>query len=367
MKILPFKAVFPNFELITSPESFFGSVKYSYNEFLDNGFFDQSRQNALYIYRIATEERDFLGVVGVVDLEKFNTKTIKKHENTLAAKEQKQLQLILRRQAMVKPILLTHKPSNILYDKLYEISNASQPDFEINFDEEHCLHQFWAIEDEKEIDALSNILTQQVSHSYIADGHHRSAAQEILRLREEGSNQYDNILCTLFASDQLDIYEYNRLITMPYNMNHAVLIAKLSKYCLIKVLNRGKRPIGKFSLTMFMDNQWYGLKWKKSTLKKFALKKVILDVDVLNSIILKNIFKIHNIRDNAHVKYIEGNVSLDAVEEKTLKNENQVAFCLYPVDVNDIMIKADLSEVMPPKSTWFEPRMKNGLIIHDFK
>jgi len=367
MKIYPFQAVVPELDYIASPDTFFATVKENYVEYKQNGFFKRLEEEAIYIYQIKTRWRSHLGLIACTDIEEYINGKVLKHENTIASKEQQQMQLLLQRKAMVKPILLTYPDVAGVNKMLEEYAAKHLPLFSTYFEVEQSEHNFWPVNDEADIKKLLQLFETDIPFSYIADGHHRTSTVALMYQRwksQDRKNPFDRILCAFFPASQLTIFDYNRIIEGLQELSPTRFMAQLSHICEIQLLEEPSKPSQAHEMTLCLGQEWYLVKWKADILRKYENENPLLDVSLLNEEILKNILHIEDVRTDPRVKYIEGPKGMEALKTKTFKNENRMAFLLFPVELKDLMHVAERDkEVMPPKSTWFEPRVKNGLLV----
>lgn len=363
MNIKAFQAIYPNLSLVTSNDSFFGSMKHQYPEFVKSGFFHKSARAAIYIYQIVTEHRKYTAVIASNDLQDIEDHKILKHEETLAAKEQSMMQLILQRDAMIKPVLLAYDGHTDINAFIETELQGKLPFFNLRFDETNEEHILYALTDDAKIDQLQKLFKKHVPKCYIADGHHRVTTTMILskgkHYRKEGIN---NLLCVYFPFEELDIYDYNRAVEIRDEISDAKLVASLSQCCKIKPLDGPAKPNKKHSFTMLLDGDWYQLKWKKKILDQYADQEVLLDAELLNNHVLDDIMHIEDIKTSMRMKYIAGTLGVRGVEKAVRGEQRKVGFCLYPVHRDELKQVADHGLNLPPKSTWFEPRIKNGVI-----
>ncbi|MEM1320945.1 MAG: DUF1015 family protein [Bacteroidota bacterium] len=369
MRILPFQAVYPNFDYIASPESFFGAVKYEYPEYKKSGFFNKTAQEAMYIYRIEGQTRNYTGLVACSDIRDYLEGSIKKHENTLASKEQQQMHLMISRDAAVKPVLLTYEDVPEISDLLRQYVKNNAPFYEVQFTLEAQKHIFWEVSDGNILQSLRNLFKTKVTQTFIADGHHRCSTTALMheRMKEKKDKRdYHMLLSAFFSADQLDIHDYNRVVEglNDYSLTH--FMARLSRLFDIEILDTAAKPKQKHELTMFVNREWFGLRWRPEILKTYQNQEIVLDTTMLDELVLRDILHIADIRTDQRIKYVEGPKGLEALRSRVIKNENRIAFCLYPVCLKDLMHIADQDKTLPPKSTWFEPRIKNGLIVQEF-
>ncbi len=368
MRIQSFQALYPKMDLVTSPFSFFSTMKNQYPQYFKSGFFKRSSREALYVYQIRSRKAIHVGIIASTDIRDVDENKVLKHENTLAAKEQNMMHLMLERQAMIKPVLLA-------YDKVKEIDRftdkvikSRKPNLKLRFEEEGQWHSLWQIHDAEEIEKLTNWFDKKISHCYIADGHHRcSTTSKLLKTDQvEIKQNHSSILSVYFPFDQLAIYDYNRVVDMFAYVSPFEFIIALSKYANIEKLAKASKPNEKFEMTMFAQGNWYKIRWKKKLLKKHEGDQVLLDASLFNEYILKNILGVEDVRSDERIKYVEGTLGTEGLKEKVLKKNENVGFCLFPVHKSELIDVANASEELPPKSTWFEPRIKNGLIIQEF-
>jgi uncharacterized protein (DUF1015 family) len=368
MKIRPFQAIYPNTDYIASNDSFFGTVREEYVSYKESGFYNKASQESVYIYRIQSPSRSHTGLVACADINEYLKGNIKKHENTLAATEQRQMYLMMNRKAIIKPVLLIYpkvKKLNELFEKHIE---ENDPYYSIHFEKQNSTHVLWEVNDGSTIEKIQQLFEKKIPETYIADGHHRCAASALLYSRikkKKKANPYGDLLTAFFPVDQLEIYDYNRIVDASGDITMTQFMAKLSKVFEIDMLEKPMKPKRKHEIVMFLNKEWFLLKWRPEVLKQYKKQKIVLDASLLDEKILKNILGIIDVKTDTRIKYVSGTEGIETIRVKTLKSDSRVAFCLYPAQMSDLLTTADLGGVMPPKSTWFEPRMKNGLIVQE--
>jgi len=183
-----------------------------------------------------------------------------------------------------------------------------------------------------------------------------------MQKKPQAAKQYRYLLCMFFASDQLVIHEYNRIVDMEGEMTPTMFLAKLSTLCDVEALKKADKPRKKHEMTLYLNREWYRLRWKKKVLKVYSKELVVVDADILNKEVLNNILAIKDVRNDARLSYVDGLSGVAGITEKTEKSAYRIGFCLYPLSYKDITKVADAGKTLPPKSTWFEPRVKNGVI-----
>ena len=367
MKIQPFQAIYPRLEFIASSDSFFGTVKKEYPEFKESGFFHKAAQEGIYIYQIQKEGRTYLGVVCTSDIEDYNEGKIIKHENTLPTLEQTQLQLFFKRRAAVKPVLLTYPRVSKIDSWLKNQIKNRKPILEITFEEEQAIHKFWEVCDGSKLMEIQSLFGKHVPKSYIADGHHRTSTAALLhkKMKKKEGDKYRYFLTSFFSFEELEILEFNRVVHGINNLEPEVFMAHLSRLFSIKFLKKPIKPKAKNELVMFFNKNWYRLKWKKKILNQYKKEPAILDANLLNDKVLSSLLGIEDARNDKRIRYVEGPKGLDFFEKVISEKPLSVGFLLPPVQMDDFLAIADASQIMPPKSTWFEPRMKNGVLVHE--
>jgi uncharacterized protein (DUF1015 family) len=177
---------------------------------------------------------------------------------------------------------------------------------------------------------------------------------------------FNHLFCALFASDQLSILDFNRVIDALQNISVTRFIIQLSKVFNIDVLKEGRRPKSKHEIVMLLQEEWYSLKWKKEVLKKIPKNDIALDATLLNEYVVRDILDIQDVRTDSRISYVDGTKSIQMVE-KLVDKPTKVGFMLFPVTFSDMMHLADQGKVLPPKSTYFEPRMKSAILVKTLK
>ena len=371
MKIYPFQAIYPNFDLIPSPEIFFSSGNYDFSEHQKNGFFRKSGDDSIYIYVINAKHRSHVGLVACVDVRSYIEGTIVQHEKTLATKEQMMMQAFLKRQAMMNPVLLGYETDSRLDQMIAGIVKDCEPFFSINFEEDDQKHHFFRVQDKKLLNRICHLFEKKVERAYIADGHHRFVTGAKLfqtkSSKFDRSHKYQYILCAFFPFNQLEIHDYNRVVHALGDISTAKLFAKMSRVFDIKYLRRPQKPKRKHELTMYLQHEWYRLRWRTKILKKYHRNHtVLLDTHLLNKEVMNKIVGIQDFCVDPRLTYVPGILGLRGLIERINAQANSFGFCLYPIKKQDWISIANKGESMPPKSTWFEPRIRNGMVVKVF-
>jgi len=371
MHIKTFVGVYPNLARVRpSVGSFLDQVKESYPSLRAADYFLSIPEASCFIYRIEGPKHQNTGVIACLDVLDFLEGRILQHEHTLAIEEEKQMRLLLERRAAVKPVLMAYPNAAPLDHWISAFMQAHSPFMEINLEKEKKLHRVWQVSEATDLGELAALFDEHVPRVYIADGHHRTACSALLykRLQEDNKDNltYDRFLCGLFAESELEIFAFNRMVQLPDHLDVETLLAQLSTWCTVKLLRKKRQPLKKHEMTLFAGDACYKLRWKKEVLKAYAGAPAILDTALLNDHVLGEIMGIDDVRTDRRVTYSESPKGLRAISKKIHQDPRCVAFCLYPVSASEFFAVADAGEVLPPKSTWFEPRMKNGLLVQEF-
>ena len=366
MEIFPFEAGYPNFDLIASPDSFFTSIREEYVTYKQSGFFNESKEEALFFYQIKSPKRTYTGLIACANVSEYQNGRILKHENTLSAKEQKMIQLFMQRKAIVKPVLLAYPSVQAINELIFQYISTQEPLFATFFEQDQQEHFLWKVSNQSLIQKMKKCFRDEIEATYIADGHHRTTTMTLLNERLKDNldyGDYSQLMVALFGSDQLDVFEYNRVIEGLNECSPTVFMAKISEIFDIKILEKPERPTQKHEIVLFICREWYKLTWKQAVLMEFATEKVILDVALLNKKVISEILNIQDVRFDQRILYIEGTKGLEGLQQLTIESENRIGFYLYPVQLEELMTLADARQLLPPKSTWFEPRIKSGLLV----
>jgi len=367
MKIRPFKASFPNPDLVSSPDSFFDRVSAEYINLRASGFFKYTEENNIYVYRISGKNTA-LSILASNDLSDVDDRKILGHEKTLTENEQDMMQLLLLRKAMIKPVLLAYPDQKAISKWMVEITKASQPFLSFRMEKTNELHEFWAVSGDAQIKHISQMFQKLVPKSYIADGHHRIAvSNKLIHKNYLGHQSEQNgVLCAYFPLSHLYIHDYNRVVSLPPHMSYIKWIASISKYLKLKPIPKAAKPSHKHSMTLVIDKEWYLCTWRKKYIVALEGNKPILDVDLFNHFLLEQALAIPDIKLAQNIQYVSGIAGTNGLENTTQKSPNSVGFCLYPISREEVLATAEAHEYLPPKSTWFEPRLRNGMLILDF-
>ena len=304
------------------------------------------------------------GIIAAVSVEEYDSGIIKKHEYTRPEKEYDRTMHIQVTKANTGPVFLTFRNDGSFKN---QISGVINKDKDISFKaDDGTLHSIWRIQDSNIISEISAYF-KRVQSLYIADGHHRAASasrvQKVMTKNKTTCNakgSYNYFLATIFPHDEMQIMGYNRVVKDLCGLSDKQFISKLRENFYLQELSNKRRPKERFSFTMLLGNRWYCLTAKQQIIKEDSVLR--LDASILQHHILEPILNIEDPRTDKRIDFVGGIRGLEELERRC-SSDAKVAFALYPVSIEDLFKVADDDKVMPPKSTWFEPKLRSGLIV----
>ncbi len=342
----------------------------NFKKFQDKGWLVQDEKPAYYIYAQTMNGKTQYGLVVGAFVEDYLNGTIKKHELTRKDKEEDRMKHVRVNDANIEPVFFAY-PDNKVLDELinkYVKNNAPEYDFIAPID--GFGHQFWVISDANDIDVITKEFAKMPA-LYIADGHHRSAAAALVGAEKaknnpnhKGDEEYNYFMAVCFQASQLTILDYNRVVKDLNGLTSAQFLEKLEKN--FDVQRMGKEiyhPTGLHNFSLYLDGEWYSLTAKRGTYND-ADPIGVLDVDISSRLILDEILGIKDLRTDKRIDFVGGIRGLNELKERVDSGEMKMALALYPVSMQQIMDIADSGKIMPPKATWFEPKLRSGLVIH---
>lgn len=335
----------------------------------DGGYLIQEDLPSFYLYELEMDGRVQNGLVSLVGCEDYEKGLIKIHEKTLKRKEDDRVNYILGTKAHNEPVFFTYKGIDEINKKIKEIKKEKVLfDFETKDQFGRVHHRLWVIKKEKDIDFLKENF-EKVPCFYVADGHHRSAAsyRVFKQLKEENKNhtgkeEYNWFMAVMFPKEELFIYDYNRIVKDLNNLKKDEFLEKVKEKFEIFEDYKEKKPKEPKSFGMFLDGKWYLLKAKENTFDKNDILKT-LDVSILQENLLDPVLGIKDPKTDKRIDFIGGILGMEEIEKRVASGW-AVGFSLYPTSIDDVLKVADLGLTMPPKSTWFEPKLRSGLFIH---
>lgn len=364
MHISPFQALYPNLRRLSESPDLFDTAKEHFTLLLQDAIFQSVTQPSLFLYDIQTPFRTHRGLLACVDVMDYLNGSIKKHEATMPEEEQKQMYLTLERDAAIKPILLTYPNATRIDDWMEYYIQQNSPFLELPFAADAQIHRLWQVQEAGAIQKLHSLFLQEVPHAYIADGHHRMAAMGLLAQsgNTDWQQRFQSVYVAFFPAGELDILEFNRVVEVPVDFQWQQLESLFE----IKPLAAPAKPSQLHEMTLCTPEGWFQLNWKSAVINIFKNEPVILDTVLLNEKILKEMLGINDVRHDRRVEYVDAPAGLEAIQHKVMESPHRIGFCLYPVGFDDLMTLVEAGKTLPPKSTWFAPRMKNGLIVKPY-
>ena len=357
---------FPDgFDMYSAPA--YAKARELLQEMIQQGFFKQDERPFYYIYSLTREGRTQTGLVGCGSIDDYENNVIKKHENTRPGKELDRFHHIEACQAQTGPVFMAYQPVKEISDLLLKIK-IEKPIYDFVADDQ-VRHQVWVVEDNIQINKLEEAF-KNVESIYIADGHHRaeSAAKVGLKHREDHPNQtgdepYNYMMAVFFAQDQLEIMDYNRYVSDLNGHSPADFLDKIkSKYTLLETGETCEKPAKKGQVAMYLNGSWYS--FDLSQRKSSGTSPIDnLDVSLLQEEILAPILGIEDPKSSPRIHFIGGIRGTVELERRS-DQEGGVAFAMYPTAMGELFEVADANLLMPPKSTWFEPKLRSGLFVH---
>ena len=340
-------------------------------ERLASGVFVQEDKPALYIYRQIMDGRVQTGIVGCVAVDEYQNNTIKKHEFTRVEKEKDRINHFDVCDADTEPVFLTYRDDKRIRTIMEGYVANHEPEYDITSDD-GIQHTLWVVDDPELVRSLTGLF-DEIPALYIADGHHRSASacKVGLKRREEhpdytGDEEFNFFMAVIFPDNDLKIFDYNRVVKDLNGYTSEEFLDKIREAG-FDVEEKGSDfyyPEGKHIFAMFLDGKWYKLTARDSIIPDHVTES--LDVAVLQNSLLHPILGIEDPRTDKRIDFVGGIRGLEELE-KRVNDDMEVAFAVYPVDVDDLLRVADNNMVMPPKSTWFEPKLGSGLFLHSLK
>jgi uncharacterized protein (DUF1015 family) len=338
-------------------------------KFINENILFQDEKPVFYLYQQVMGEHKQIGLVTCVSTKEYQEDKIKKHELTRVDKENDRLNHILSLKAQTGPVFLTYRAQesiNVLLQRVVQ----ENPDYDFKTDD-NIQHTLWVVSDSKSIENIKQEFSK-VDLFYVADGHHRSAAgtraaEELSKKNPDhtGDEEYNFFLSVLFPHDQMYIMDYNRVVKDLNGLSEQEFIDSLRSKFLVREFARseGYNPKVKHDFGMYLNGMWYRLSAIPGTWDdNHPTKK--LDVSILFKNLLEPILGIGDPRTDKRIDFVGGIRGIEGLEARVDTGEMAVAFSLFPTSIEDLLTTADAGEIMPPKSTWFEPKLRSGLITH---
>lgn len=341
----------------------------NFRKFQERGWLVQDDKEQYYIYAQTMEGKTQYGLVVGARVDDYLSGVIKKHELTRRDKEEDRMKHVRVNNANIEPVFFAY-PDNEVLNSLIMRYAATAPEYDFIAPVDGFRHRFWVIADDADIATVTAEFAKMPA-LYIADGHHRSAAAALVGAEKarqnpahRGDEEYNYFMAVCFQASQLTILDYNRVVKDLNGMSSEEFLAALAKNFVVE--DKGTecyKPQRLHEFSLYLDGRWYSLKAKEGTFND-ADPIGVLDVDISSRLILDDLLGIKDLRSDKRIDFVGGLRGLGELKRRVDSGEMRMALALYPVSMQQIMDIADSGKIMPPKATWFEPKLRSGLVIH---
>ena len=342
----------------------------NFNLFQDKGWLVEDGKECLYIYAQTMNGRTQYGIVAAAAVDDYLNGVIKKHELTRPDKEEDRMKHVRNTNANVEPVFFAY-PANEEIDAIVENTVSTYAPIYDFVAEDGFGHHFWVIDDAETIERIETIFKEDIPATYVADGHHRTAAAALVGAEKRkqnpgytGDEEFNFFLAVHFPDNQLQIIDYNRVVKDLNGLTAAELIEKVGDdFEVTEITSDDVKPAALHEFSMYVDGKWYKLVAKEGRYNDDDPIGV-LDVTILSNLVLDKILGIKDLRTDKRIDFVGGIRGLKELSKRVDSGEMAVAFALYPVSMKQLINIADTGNIMPPKTTWFEPKLRSGIVIH---
>ena len=341
----------------------------NFQKFQDRGWLVQDYKEQYYIYAQTMNDKTQFGLVVCAHTDDYMKGNIKKHELTRRDKEEDRMKHVRVNNANIEPVFFAY-PDNEVLDALINRYAVTQPEYDFIAPIDGFRHRFWCVADDNDIKTITAEFAKMPT-LYIADGHHRSAAAALVGAEKQkqnpnhrGDEEYNYFMAVCFQASQLTILDYNRVVKDLNGLTSEQFLQALAKNFIVE--DKGTdiyKPARLHEFSLYLDSHWYSLTAKPGTFDDSDAIGV-LDVDISSRLILQDILNIGDLRSSQRIDFVGGLRGLGELKRRVDSGEMRMALALYPVSMKQIMDIADSGKIMPPKATWFEPKLRSGLVIH---
>ena len=352
-----------------SPEVYKKSVE-NFNKWQKNGWLVQDKSPGYYIYAQTMKGRTQYGIAGCASVDDYLNGIIKKHELTRPDKEQDRMVHIRANNANIEPVFFAYPAVREIDDIVNKIVKKEKPEYDF-VAEDGFGHHFWLVKKPETNQLIERLFAEKVPYTYVADGHHRTAAAALVgkEKREnnpshKGTEEYNYFMAVHFPDNQLQIIDYNRVLKDLNGLTPQQIITRLEQGFIVSEKGtRVYKPRKLHNFSMYLEGKWYSLTAREGT---YNDNDPIggLDVTILTDQILSPVLDIQDLRRSKRIDFVGGIRGLGELKKRVDSGEMKVAFALYPVSMKQLISIADSGNIMPPKTTWFEPKLRSGLVIH---
>lgn len=341
----------------------------NFQKFQDNGWLIQDPKEMYYVYAQTMNGRTQYGLVVCAYVDDYLNGTIKKHELTRRDKEEDRMKHVRVNNANIEPVFFAY-PENAELDAIVKKYTEKAPEYDFVAELDGFGHSFWIIDDEEDMARITAIF-EKMPALYIADGHHRSAAAALVGAEKaqqnpnhRGDEEYNYFMAVCFPADQLTIIDYNRVVKDLNGLSEDEFLDKISGNFVVE--EKGAeiyKPAALHNFSLYLNGKWYSLTAKPGTYDD-SDPIGVLDVTISSRLILDEVLGIKDLRSDKRIDFVGGIRGLGELKRRVDSGEMKVALALYPVTMKQLMDIADTGNIMPPKTTWFEPKLRSGLVIH---
>lgn len=343
----------------------YDSAAEQFEKFQKNGWLLQDEQENYYLYAQTMNGKTQYGIVLCAHVDDYMNGNIKKHELTRRDKEDDRMKHVRITNANIEPVFLAFRHNDVLAELIKKYA-AQEPVYHFKAPVDGFIHQFWVIDNKGDQNAITEEFAKMDS-LYIADGHHRSAAAARVgaeKGEKEGRGEHDYYMAVCFPAEQLTILDYNRVVKDLNGLSEEDFLKALEKNFTVACKGEENyRPQKMHEFSLYVGGKWYSLEAKPGTFNENDPIGV-LDVDISSRLILDEILNIKDLRSDKRIDFVGGLRGLGELKRRVDNGEMKMALALYPVSMQQIMDIADSGNIMPPKATWFEPKLRSGLVIH---
>jgi uncharacterized protein (DUF1015 family) len=357
------KPAYTNQEKVSS-EKRYRQVSQRYQDFKTEKILVKDEKPAIYIHKIVTKNQSFTGIIVGTSIEDYRNNSIKKHEETLAFRVQLLKEYMRHSEFNTEPVLMTYPDNKAIENWIFSCTQKLA-DFEFSTTKKE-VNYLWKIDDATEINWIRNVF-DKTNTLYIADGHHRSEAAKLLSEENENAENTakDYLLSYLIPENNVKIYEFNRLIKDLNGLQKEELINKLHEVFIVENKNQQPfQPSEKHQFGMYLDNEFYSLTLRKQN-QFFETPLESLDTQILYKTVLLPLLAIKDLRNDERIEYLSGKQSILEMKQIIDEGEFELGFILFPSNINEIKALADHDLIMPPKSTYIEPKFRSGIVIYE--
>ena len=338
-------------------------AKLHFSEMKENDVIKKDVEDHFYVYQIKFNEHTQTVFLSLANIEDFTNEKIKAHEKIYENRMRERAEQMLNIKTQIGPIYVFFENNKDISQLLYSIT-SNTPDYDLeSFD--NSIHKLWCISDKEFIKNLSLLFSENINNFYIADGHHRMGAMKLIGELKYNKNIYqENFMIAAFPSNEAKIFDYNRVVKDLNGLSEEKFLELISESFTIAKIDRAFKPSRNREFGMYHENKWYSLYFKE----KLETNNFIdtLDINILNNYVFKKYLNIEDVNNDERIRFIAGCHGLGALEKKVDENKDSVAFSIFPSHISDVIKVADNKLTMTPKSTWFDPKPLDGLVVYEF-